>query len=584
MKKQILLPTKKFFKSPEEDLSVPLKLEDNSKLLREGDRDIVLNISELFDYERNQSINYKIYGKLRMVFRNMYSGSTLNTAYNYEPIKKFLYPTNENISLTDGFLPYDEFAFIRKDVLYEVNETGQTTNTINLKLKGTEYTGHTVTTNMTAPYKNWNLYLSYVYGSDNNFPMMYTLTGNTFINFKSGDGIPFRVENNGNKYTLTCPVEHGMKEGEYITLYGSGLTGNASGRTFSISSVGNEVYNSEKYVINFSSGLNITDKILIGKRCLDINNIDATTSKYYVHKHKIITNVGDYAIDNAGFERTIWEEEKKLLNENALNDEDILVQRNRMETLIYDFKNPIVLSGITNNLGYTPTEVYVSVIFKNGNGYFDYQPKVGYKFHFHDTWIDTHFSGDGSKETGITQAPIVTNTSPYTNSFTGGTSLVSGSTLTGAFVEYNESELKERIISETFHKITIRKDIFDHGQTDTNNFSGASTNNPFGLFYQPHYRVKLRQLSPYVETSTTNEIFNLPENTRYNELEKLWKWRDLYDHGYIDPDGFGTNYPFTNNTHYVKNDINFYLRNEQIYTNKSDGLTSFDNTKLKVNC
>lgn len=573
MKKQILLPTKKFFKSPEEDLSIPLKLEDNSKLLREGDKDIVLNIKDLFDYERNQSINYKIYGKVRMVFRNMYSGSTLN----YTPLQKFLYPTNENISLTDGFLSYDEFAFVRKDTLYEVNETGNTINSINLKLKGTEYTGHTVTTNMTAPYKNWNLYLSYVYSGDTNFQMAYTLTGNTAIWFKSGDGIPFRVEKNGNKYTLICPVEHGMKEGEYITLSGSGLTGNVSGRTFSILSVGNEVYNSEKYVINFSSGLNITDKILIGKRCLDINNIDATTSRYYVHKHKIITNVGDYAIDNAGFERPIWEEEKKLLN-----DEDVLVQRNRMEALIYDFKNPIVLSGYTNNLGYTPTDVYVTVIFRNGNGYFNYPPKVGYKFHFHDTWSDNHFNGTTSVETGITQAPITTNTLGF--SFTGGTALISGSTLTGAFIEYNESELKERVISEAFHKITIRQDVFDHGQTNTNNYFGASTINPFGLYYQPHYRVKLRQLSPYIETSDTDQIYNLPENTRYNELEKLWKWRDLYDHGYIDPDGFGTNYPFANNTHYVKNDINFYLRNEKYYTNKTDGLTSFDNTSLKINC
>jgi hypothetical protein len=46
----------------------------------------------------------------------------------------------------------------------------------------------------------------------------------------------------------------------------------------------------------------------------------------------------------------------------------------------------------------------------------------------------------------------------------------------------------------------------------------------------------------------------------------------LYDHGFIDPEGFGTSYPFINNIHYVKNDINFYLRNEQQFTNKQDGI------------
>ena len=37
-------------------------------------------------------------------------------------------------------------------------------------------------------------------------------------------------------------------------------------------------------------------------------------------------------------------------------------------------KNPIA----------SPTEVYVSAIFRNGNGYFNYPPKVGYKFNFHN--------------------------------------------------------------------------------------------------------------------------------------------------------------------------------------------------------
>jgi hypothetical protein len=144
--------------------------------------------------------------------------------------------------------------------------------------------------------------------------------------------------------------------------------------------------------------------------------------------------------------------------------------------------------------------------------------------------------------------------------------------------------MKERVISEAYHKIVPRSDIFDYGQTDTTNFSGATINNPFGLYYQPYYRVKLRQLSPYIETSDTEEIDNLPENVRYNETEKLWKWHDLYDHGYIDPEGFGTNFPFTNDTHYVKNDINFYLRNEQLYTNKADGINKFKNTKLNRYC
>ena len=62
--------------------------------------------------------------------------------------------------------------------------------------------------------------------------------------------------------------------------------------------------------------------------------------------------------------------------------------------------------------------------------------------------------------------------------------------------------------------------------------------------------------------------------------EKLWKWRDLYDHGYIDDLGYGVDNPFINNMHYVKNDINFYLRNEQLHKIKTDGVEDFGRRNL----
>jgi hypothetical protein len=43
----------------------------------------------------------------------------------------------------------------------------------------------------------------------------------------------------------------------------------------------------------------------------------------------------------------------------------------------------------------------------------------------------------------------------------------------------------------------------------------------------------------------------------------------------VDSDGFGTDFPFMNGNHYVKANINFYLRNERYYKNKSNGITSF---------
>ena len=720
-KKEILLPSKRYFKADEQDLNLNVKLDNDETLMREGDRNIMLNLTELFDDERNQSFNYKIYGKLKMVFRNMYNGYT-----DYTPLLRNLYLCGDGTGNDLGFVPYNEFAFLRNDVLRErtTPSFGSTLGTTNVIPKidlfdGTpfgRYTGHTITTSIDAPYKNWNLYLSYVNGQDSGFTMNYTLSDETNFNFVAGNGIPFRVDSttDPNYYILTSPVEHGISQGEYIILSGgtytshnwvSGvtyskdniihysdkiytskinsnvnnippLTGNTnwklvtnwnstetydvnnlvfySGATYKslvnsnlnnippitgstsfwqqtsnrqyytipitsdtekyriyyIDSVGNQTYNSENYVINilkneFSSGT-ILSSVVLGKRCLDIKNISGTTSQYYVHKHKTLTGDQQYIMDKVGFESSIFEDERKILFENPLQENDILVERNRQESVLFDFKETFSLTGITNNLGYTPTEVYVSIIFKNGNGLFDYPPKVGFKFNFHDNWLDNQFSGTTSVEkvmTGLTQTfsgktnTILGSTYNYTGvTFTGGTTIPVGTTgLTGAFVEYNRKELKERIISEAFHKFSHKtifsgttvggsNRLFYHSQDQDSFYQGATPSNTVGYYYQPHYRVKLRELSPYIESSKTNDLINLPENAIYDNDDKLWKWRDLYDHGFVDQDGNGTRFPYMNNTHYVVSDINFYLRNEKSYTNKSDGFNSFNNYKNKTNC
>ena len=575
-KKRIILPTKRFFGADTEDLNLRIGLDETRNLLREGDRTIILDTSVLFDKERNESPYYKIHGKMKMVFRNLYSGES-----DYPPLSEKLYLLGDgsNGDFT-GYLPYDEYAFIRKDVIKEVITPPSTSNLTSYTptITVTGQSDHINIDPSVAPFYNWNLYLTYVHSSDDKHIMKYTLSGGTYVSFTAGDGIPFRVTDNGQSYKLTSPVHHGIVEGEYITISGGTLTSSVavSGRTFSVISVGDNNYDSENYVLEISkselpSGTTLST-IILGKRCIDRDNITGTTSTYYVHKHKTLTTSTGYTIDKVGFESPIWEDEKKLVFENIAGDNDVLVERNRMESILYDFREPLTLTGITNNLGYTPTEAYVTMVFRNQNGYFDYPFKVGYKFNFHDTWIDNHFSGTTSIENTVSGTTFTNTISGQTYNFKKGDEIPVGTELTGAFVEYNRVDLKERIISEAYHKITTPLHVLDHQQDDPTVFSGTSSGNTVGLFYQSHNRVKLREMSPYIETSKTNEVYGLPQNAKYFEEEGLWKWRDVYDHGFIDPDGFGTNYPFLNNMHYVKNDINFYLRNEQLYTNKVAGL------------
>lgn len=578
-KKQIILPSKRFFGSTDEDLNLKISLDETKNLLREGERTTILDTSVLFTKERNESTYYKVHGKLKMVFRNLYSGIS-----GYQPLKKNLYLINDDAISFDGYIPYNEFAFLRNDVKREINNPVTTSVlsafTQNIIVYGENE--HVEITQSTAPYHNWNICLSYVYSGDTTYPMKYTLTGNTVYSFTAQDGIPFRVTETKKTYIFTSPVYHGINEGEYIVISGGTLNNSIplSGRTFSVISVGNGLFNSENYTLEINKSEipvgQTLSTVILGKRCINKNKLNETLSEYYVHKHKVLTMGDAFILDNIGFESSIWEDEKKLIFKNSVGENDKVVFRNRMESLIYDFKTPFSLTNLTNNLGYLPTDVYVSIIFKNKNGYFDYPYKVGYKFNFHDTWVDNHFSGSTSMETTVPYGTFVKSGI----TFTSGSTITTGTTLIGAFIEYNKSELKERIISEAFHKLTSHLDVFDHDQDNPSTYSGVSINNKVGLYYQPHYKVKLRELSPYIETSVTKEIFGLPQNAKYFENEGLWKWRDLYDHGFIDPEGYGTNYPFMNNIHYVKNDINFYLRNEQQYTNKQDSLKKI----IRINC
>ena len=570
--KRILSPSKRYKKAESEDLQIRTGLERSEKLLREGDKTIILDIAELYRKERNESTNYKIYGKLNMVFRNLYSGTT-----TYDPLLNHMYLTTDTYDPTDvsGYKQYNEFAFLRRDYVREIqNPTGSTRGDFQPNIVVSGGTGHQNFTQMDAPFMNWNLYLTYVYDKDENYQMRYSLSGNTVYNFTASMGVPFRVTDKGDYYELTSPLEHNMLQGEYVILSGTTISsGNDSDRIFGITSVGNEFFGSEKYTINLNksdfTSTQLISGVVFGKKCSDIENISQTTSSYYVRKHKTITTLDDYILDGAGFESPIFEIERKLQFETADGAADRYVEQNRPESVLYHFKNTIDLSQYRNNLGYTPTEVFLTTIFRNGNGYFNYPPRLGWRFNFHDTWVDDQFDLNFSGSN--TNLPSSTFTQDGIT-FTKGEELPIGTILYGDFVEYNSVDFKETVLSDSFHKIHSNPNVFDHDQTNSLVYLDASTTNPIGYFYKQHHQIKLRELSPYIETSDTDDILNLPENTVYDDYLELWKWRDLYDHGYVDPDGYGTNFPFTNNQHYVKNDINFYFRNEDSFRNKAYGI------------
>jgi hypothetical protein len=94
-KKTIILPSKKFFGSVNTDQNIKIGLDETQNILREGDRNVILNNIELFNKERNESNAYKIHGKIKMVFRNLYSGVAIFSFIFYHIYKKYFIQNNK---------------------------------------------------------------------------------------------------------------------------------------------------------------------------------------------------------------------------------------------------------------------------------------------------------------------------------------------------------------------------------------------------------------------------------------------------------------------------------------------------------
>lgn len=549
---------------------VPVMLEQETSILIEDEKNVIVDLKDVFNTDRNNSKSYVIFGKIKPIFKNEYFGSS-----NYDYIKNKLFLINTDSNVTNlGYLPYDEFAFIRNDYLH--NEFEMFDGDLN-SFTGFTSTLHNESTHniiYKPEYFNWNIYLSYVYDQDENFDIKYTTKNQDVFEFKSGDGVIFETEELASFIKLTSPVKHGVNVGEYLLI---------NDVFFNVNYVGDENYKSEENTLFISksqipSGFTeFQNSVVVGKRCLNPKDSNSI-SKYYVQKHKILTNSDDYTLDKLSFESSIWRDERKILFENISGVNDVLVEKNRPETLFYSFKKPFILADIKDNFNNTPKDIYLTFIFRNGNGFFNYPPKVGFDFNFHEGFVDQHFKGDDSLESTITCTEFIRDDI----TFYSGNTLTVNSELTGSFIEYNQKELRERIISMAYHKITINKDVFDHLQYDANFLVGASYDNQVGLFYTPFQKIKLREESPYIETSYNENLDNLPENKFYDEIEKMWKWRDLYDHGFIDDENNGTDFPFMNGSHYVKHDSNFYIRNEKQIKSKREELTIFNNLLIKT--
>jgi len=573
---RIVLGSLRYKSASNTDLGLKIPFIQTTKENVEFDRSLNINLGQLYNDERQTSTNFRPSCKFSILFKNSYTGFSY-----YDLLENQLYytdeynnadqncPPNPNVRW-GGFPQYNEFDFIRNDY----NVSGYTVPDINGNV-------HVNFVSKSASTYNWNHFLSYAFENDYNKPMsaIDSISKQT-LNWVASDGIPFVVVPTSaggvNLISFRCPVKHNLSVGEFVKL---SLSYNGFD-TFQVTSLGTGIPGTEFYTFNITD-IGFTSVYVLNakgtfKRVINSEIPNETTSKYYVRRHKILTDINDAVLVNAGFEQNIYGQKRKYESSGLTPNRIARVSiKEGAQSYTLSFNTDIDINEMIDNQKRPVSELFFTVIYK---GYFGLMfgtltnngtnvgLKQGYDFNLpldesvipsrpSPWWNVNNTNSDTNFPLGFYNRLI----NGFQKKFFYVKTLNKGYIIDGDYCEWNDSEQKERVISEINHKLIYNPDVFNvvslsNGQTDL-----GLLENPFGYYYKPHYKLTIRGFSDYIETGSAKNVVGIPDYSYFSESQNLFTWRDLYTYGFIDNNGNGVNYPFFNYTHYPYDNYEFRI-------------------------
>lgn len=565
---RIVLSRKKYKSAPNVSSMIDVPFNQNTKNITEYDRSENIDLSEVFNNERQNSNKFRPLTKVTFLFKNTYVGET-----NYKPFYENLYYVNALESSRQfcsngnanvywsGYPLYNEFDLARTD-----NDTdGYTTPNTG---------GQIDFISTSASSYNWNFFLTYPY--ENVQKPMYAVESQTNqeLFWNSVDGLPFIISNstsNGqNLITFRSVCKHGLSVGEFVEL-----SINYNGRNiFQVEQLGDGKVDSELFIFSISNigytGTTFAESVTgTFKRVIDINNVNSTKSEYYVRRHKILTNQTESVLTNAGFELNPFKLQKQY-EPSALTPNQIsrISVKEGSQTYNLSFSDNIDIQNLIDNQQRPITELFFTFQWIGRLGwtskptYSQYALKQGFDFNLplkdgqpNDWWDNDPQNLNVNSYTGI-QVESYTKSS-FNNIpivFYYNKPLSKGDTIDGDFCEWNDSEYSERVISNIYHKIIYNENVFDINITNE-----SQEYNPFGFYYQTHHPITLRAFSSYIEEGSSDDTTGIPNWATYDTSTSNFIWRDIYQYGFIDNDNIGVDYPFLNGVHYPFKNLIFRL-------------------------
>lgn len=331
-------------------------------------------------------------------------------------------------------------------------------------------------------------------------------------------------------YRFFSPFKHNLNIGDTVNI---GNIGSLSGN-YVVIDLGNDTneHKEQMFVVDLPSAPSLTANTNIRRV------VNGVVSEYYLRIVDMLEDIDGEKLNQNSY----------LLSEIGFANN---VYGDSFTQLV--FNKDIDLTDFKDHRSRPITEVFVGCVKKKFGGIYT-NVQSGYDISYNNYYSNS--IADARRLNGDTTPimPLETNID-----------LLSSTELILDFVEYNEYELKEYVISDILHRFNTQNRVnggtLVTGEISFGDYLGTISlgSRKEGYMYKPFKKIIIREESEYIEKATGFDI--VPEYAvEYSPLK--YSWRDIYD-----KTSSSIKYPFLNGCHYINNRFDFLLMRQDPFGN-----------------
>ena len=549
-------------KSVNTDVFLKVNIDGNERLLPTNEINKIVNVGDQFNHERQNSGYYRIIGSINPNISNVLFNldDTINgdlytwAGFNYldQSTNKYRFgdglfqkAIEENLKERDGWFGYYNLGVINTALNKKVDMEPKAERFL---FSPTDSTYHNQST---KPIKNWELTITYPYGSDSNHPM---INGGILI----VEAIT-AVVSTRSMVAFGMPCKHNLLIGDLVMITG---TSGYDGEHIVVKTGKDDGTLQDYYFV-----IDLPPTGLVSGNSRIKKMVGGVESEYYFRLFKKIKTRTNDVIETNDYECY-----KLAFSENSYSD---IIQQ-------FVFNDDIDIKDLKDNLGRPLSELFLTILkTPSGTQPNDLFTKVS-------AGIETPFISELNNSgilTYLLDIPAINkihNDSVFNLPFISHTPLtpsvlISDNAFYGDLVEYNKIQVKETILADVSHRFNTTNRETTVPITYNLSLENTELNLPAttyttdlgprqeGYFYKAHYSIPLKEYSDYVQQGDIYTV-GIPDYA-VNLGDGRYIWRDLLDIGVYKSDDRTLDYPFLNGCHYIYNNICFSLRRQDPFNN-----------------